>query len=312
MRIAVWQTDHSISRTVHDAVIVGLPNAESCDVCEGMNISSIGDINIGYGILRGMDNVFRACQKAGKPFIHIDKGYWKPGHFDGYYRISLNGTQQTFGLDQLKPDYERWEKLGVEVLPERNNGWRDLVCPPTPHVADFFGSYNLNVYNWCGNSNKAQIIRTKNSIKPLQDDLDECGSVTTFNSSVGWEALRQGIPVVSDATHSILGAYDKLMDFGWQKDYDARRWFFAVQAGLQLTLDEMRQGKFWPLIQNLMSSTSALTAVKQSLPMSPHIPYKDIPKHQFVLDTSSIVIYVKPDGSNGHGSLKARVANGVI
>lgn len=258
MRIATWQTNHIISRTVHDAMMTGLPNAISCDVCDGMDIKAVGDINIGYGILRGMDKVFQACNKAGKPWFHIDRGYWKPGHFDGYYRVSLNGTQQTTGLNKIEPDYDRWDALGIEILSATERDERTLVCPPTEHVSSFFG------LNWEMPFVTENIIYRNKQFQhiPLQNHLDFSNKVIIFNSSVGWEALRQGIPVISDQKHSILGAYQKLVDKPLHLDSNERRKLFAIQASLQLTLSEMKEGLLWPLLQNLLMCSSGGTHAK--------------------------------------------------
>lgn len=246
MKIAVWGTKHSIARTVADAVLQGLGNKVYVYLDTDEMFCEETDVHIGYGILRGMDEVFRACQKAGKPFFHIDKGYWKPGHYDGYYRIGLNGTQQTTGLAKLEPDYERWDVLGLEILPAQTNGAHNLICPPTDAVRNFFNLLSAWTDEPYGDYS---YIREKDSPAPLKNHLHKCAKVITFNSSVGWEALRQGIPVISDPNHSFIGAYQKQVDKSPLPDIDSRRRMFAVMASLQLSLSEIRSGKIWPLIQ---------------------------------------------------------------
>lgn len=258
MKICVWRTRHEIADTVANAINDGSQNRDLYLDTDEI-LPDEADVHIGYGILRGMDNVFRVCQKAGKPFIHIDRGYWKPGHYDGYYRVSLNGTQQTFGFDKLEPDYERWDKLGIDVLPRHVGEHRTLVCPPTQHVQDFFNRTLNGVI-----PGDRSTIRPKGSEDPI--DWKKYDLLYTFNSSVGWEALRQGIEVVSDPTHSIVGAYQNLFDKPLHVDVEARRKLFAIMANLQLTLEEMRSGKLWMLVEklvNLYTSTSAGIVVKE-------------------------------------------------
>lgn len=275
MKIAVWRTGHEIADTVAEVVVqcfrtekrgnnlVHSFGSSIADCAELHHTDEIinglpnADIHIGYGILRGMDEVFRACDKAGKPWFHIDKGYWKPGHYDGYYRISLRGTQQTFGLDRLKPDYERWDAFGLSIntkLPtERRLTQLRLVCPPTDYVAAFFGTDERYWSTMNAGNTSEYLFRRKDCDRPLQQDLNATKEVITFNSSVGWEALRQGIPVVSDPDHSIVGAYQKMLDIDLSKDSNERRKFFAIQAGLQLRLDEFKSGALWPLLQTLLT-----------------------------------------------------------
>lgn len=250
MRIAIWHSEHEISKTVCAAVKEGIPDADL--------ISAVGDnwpfikqydFHIGYGILRGVGDIFHQCTKRNIAWAEIDNGYWKPGHYNGYYRISLNGTQQTTELDNLLPDYDRWDALGIEVLPSVSRTGQVLVCPPTDHVCRFFNSNPWHNHGY-------KLWRDKSCNRLLQDDIDACSKVRTFNSSVGWEALRQGIPVVSDATHSIVGAFAKTLDDTQLMDIDNRRRLFAIMASLQFTLAEIRQGLLWQLIQKLLMCSS--------------------------------------------------------
>lgn len=258
MRIAVWKTGHEIADTIADAAYDGLKRSgidTSLESTYPLNDIETYDCHVGYGILRGTPEVFKQAKAKGKFWLNLDKGYFKPSHFSGYYRVSLNGTQQTTGLDNLQPDYERWDKLGlpIEKLAIRAVDAPVLICPPTNHVHNFF---QLND-RWQGNDEAGYtnaIVRFKGNDRPLQEDLNACRKVYTFNSSVGWEALRQGMPVISDPIHSIVGAYGKLMDKPLNVDYEARCRLFSIMASLQLTLDEMRQGLLWPLITRLLEA----------------------------------------------------------
>lgn len=249
MRIALWHSGHEISDTVCNAIKEGLPQADliwsAPENYAGSEYILGYDLHIAYGILRGCGEVFKQCNRYKKPWINIDRGFWRPNHYDGYYRISLNGTQQTTGLAKLDPDYDRWAQLGLEIEPVKQNGLYDLICPPTLAVVHFFNAPFPTI-------DHQAIWRDKNCLRPLQSDLDLAKQVITFNSSVGWEALRQGIPVVSDENHSFVGSYLKQVDTMSQLDIEARRRMFAVMASLQLTLAEIKSGKLWPLIQRLL------------------------------------------------------------
>lgn len=257
MKIAVWRTGHEIADTVAEAVYEGLKRSGiDADIrsADAINDIQAYDCHVAYGILRGTSEVFKQAQANGKFWVNLDKGYFKPSHYDGYYRISLCGTQQTTGLDKLEPDYERWYRLGLDCMSRNMQGDNVLVCPPTDYVHDFF---NLGE-RWTNNTeesyNGRAIVRNKGASIDLQEDLNKSRKVYTFNSSVGWEALRQGIPVISDPTHSIVGAYTKMLDRSIHEDYEERRRLFGIMAGLQLTLDEMKQGMLWPLLNRLLST----------------------------------------------------------
>lgn len=251
MKIAVWKTGHEIADKVAEAVYEGLK--QHCEVSShtcGTDRNILGyECHIGYGILRGTTELFKDCERLGVPWFNIDRGYWKPGHYDGYYRISLRGTQQTFGLDKLEPDYDLWDALGIEILPSKERSGEILICPQTEAVGKFVGEWIQEGLEF----GQKPIVRLKGSTTLLQDDLDNCSKVITFNSSVGWEALRQGIPVVSDPTHSIVGAYQKMLDKPIHADSNERRKLFAIMAGLQLRLDEIKSGALWPLLHKLLN-----------------------------------------------------------
>lgn len=244
MKVCVWRSGHEIADTVANALNDGLrSHGLELDLDTDEVVPPEIDVHIGYGILRGTDHVWRECERLGKPYFIVDRGYWKPGHYDGYYRVSLRGTQQTSGWPE--PDWERWEKLGLTVektLIERgSSGGHDLCIPPTDYVNSFF-----NLGPWLDRQPITR-VRFKGSENPLDVDLACCGRVITFNSSVGWEALRRGIPVESDPVHSIVGAWQAKHGIGKREE------LFATMAGLQLTLDEMRVGKLMPLMEKLLN-----------------------------------------------------------
>lgn len=262
MKICVWRTGHEIADTVGKAIYDSLkpifPDTELCWTVSKEYLEAIADINIGYGILRNMDAVWKKSAADNKPYFIVDRGYWKPGHYDGYYRVSLNGTQQTTGLDKLKPDYDRLDALGIELLSSLRKNLPVLICPPTWDATKFFGLSEFpNIYEkeWFGRPRGQRfIMRTKGCERPLQQDLDNCSKVCTFNSSVGWEALRQGIPVISDPKHSIVGAFEKMVDRKIHEDIKERRRLFGIMASLQLTLEEMKAGKLYPLITKILEA----------------------------------------------------------
>lgn len=262
MKIGIWKTGHEIADTVAEAVYEGLKDHSECrrfNTRTDIDQLHESDVQVIYGILRGASEVFKLAQAMGKPYVCIDRGYWKPGHYEGYYRISLNGTQQTTGLDKFEPDYERWDRLRLEIFDrpqrlEREPDHYDLYCPPTEYVSKHF-----NEMHWLHenvDSGRKYKIRHKGSEEQI--NWSEVRVVHTFNSSVGWEALRQGIPVFSDENHSFVGAYKKQVDkMPHMMDIESRRRLFAVQCGLQLTLEEVKSGKIWPLLQRLLQCGSA-------------------------------------------------------
>lgn len=259
MKIAVWHTGHPIAdhvgRCISEALNTHLIAALPGNI---VHYADKYDLHIGYGILRGMGDVFRAAEQQKKLWINIDRGYWQPGHFDGYYRFSLRGTQQTAGLGRLAQDVQPggMSILGtLSILPpvDRPDGY-DLYCPPTPYVCGWLGFTQQEWLDRNVNKTSPHMIRNKGDAGDLDAMLAGAKRVITFNSSVGWEALRRGIPVHSDPHHSIVGAWmrENVLDETFMlQDYN-RHQLFAVMASLQLTLTEVREGKLQPLLDRLI------------------------------------------------------------
>lgn len=299
MKIVVWETKHEIADTVASAIKESL----SCHRIETVNPAYLRkysneliesyDCHLAYGILRGTADVFKECDTRGLPWFNVDRGYFHPNHYDGFYRISLRGTQQTTGLDKLEPDYERLAALKLDIKP-----WRGfdavkpvLVIRPTEHVQQFFNTDAISstwfgIQEWILASEGIDYcVRTKGDPTPI--NFNDYNYVLTFNSSVGWQALAAGIPCVSNPNHSIVGAWfnptncdksQKQLEDISEMQYKERERFFAVLASLQLTLVEMRAGKLWPLMSKLMS-TSGMTVENPQLVMSPLTQYFAAPNN---------------------------------
>lgn len=267
MKIAIWKTGHEIADRVAGAIKEGLPNAKIFHASESGHdkrddIFREYDIHIAYGILRGCEEISRRADKFGKTWFNVDRGYFNPGHFDGYYRISLGGTQHTTNLDKIIPDYKRLEQLRIKCSQPTslNYNAHTLIVPPTEHVAKFFGydshKWMTEIYEQFGDIK--YIIRRKSEHIPLDEQLANCLRVVTFNSSIGWEALRRRIPVYSDVTHSIVGAYQKSTLQSLHLDVNETYKLFATMCSLQLTLSEIKDGKLCSLMNNLILSLATM------------------------------------------------------
>jgi hypothetical protein len=251
MRLAVWTTGHSICDTVAQSFIKA-----GCDNYHVSQIDKVDmeayDAHIAYGILRGTDGIF----KRAKHWFNVDLGYLDAGHYDGTYRISYRGTQA------------RW--TGAKAA---NHSLRDivLIAPPTPPVCEFF---KVDAATWLSNAIQQckglpYHVRYKTD-KPL--DWTGIGGVITFNSSLGWQALRRGLGVISDVKHSLVGSYLDVVDSLAtdtksidRNNIDALLMFMRAN---QFRLAEIERGAAWCLVKSHIISSSDLIAGKQSPPMS--------------------------------------------
>lgn len=212
-----------------------------------------GDADLVYGILR--HNVFNQTGN----WFEVDRGYFNPGHFDGYYRISYKGTQSKWHQNIPKQDIE------FELEAWKNNKLGYYLCiPPSQYVVDFFGLPKINdwvfqtaypLYDLYPNLH----IRVKHKDENWPIDWENVKGVITFNSSIGWQALQRGIPVYSDPDHSIIGSYYKAkmqnpIDFlsDEYKQIDRKPLFEAMRAH-QFTLKEISEGKAKWIIKHYLN-----------------------------------------------------------
>lgn len=255
MKIAVWRTGHPIADTVGRSFFNGIHDRyEAIYNCNEWSkdgramLVSENDAHIGYGILRGMDDIFRECDKQNKHWLNVDNGYFNPGHFNGYYRISYKGTQARYDARFPCKEFEG----EFEPIKKYDKSKPMLVCPPTNPVIEFFELAGTFFEIPCKN----YVIRNKGDNSPI--NWSDYSAVLTFNSSVGWKAIQQGIPCLSDTTHSVVGSYynTKSIDELIEKfNTMPRAPLFNFMQSHQFTLEEIEQGKAWPLINYYTSSS---------------------------------------------------------
>ncbi len=248
MRVTIWVTEHPYAQRIASALKVGFKDdgviATPIHYTDD-NINAT-DVHIGYGVRRGMDEVYRRIGMAGKYWFNIDLGYFGASHFDGTYRIAYKGTQNKFDASTQSgtcPDIHPW-KIGGEYA---------LICPPTESAAEFFG---IDEARWLEQA-QAQArqlgltvkIRRKDDPEKLDDAFATSGAVITFNSSVGWKALQSGIPAFSDVNHSTLGSWHGAVNSLDGLKQLSRESLFRFMCANQLTLLDIQQGKLLPLLK---------------------------------------------------------------
>jgi len=196
-----------------------------------------GDYRICYGILR-----HRSFDGDGNWF-EVDKGFWGANHYTGMYRLSFKGTQPRYSPDAPRMPH------GLDFEPWRDQAGPNLIAPPTAHVCEFFG---VDYTSWLTEAMRhgPYIIRHKGDQSPIP--WDSISKVITFNSTLGIEALRRGIPVISDENHSLIGSYTKYKKA--LANYE-RSELYEVAAGSMFKLSEKE--KICRIIKHHLSNDTA-------------------------------------------------------
>lgn len=271
MKIAVWKTGHEIADTVAVALAEGL-NAKiystalrpNDDVCID-NIKPY-DAHLFYGVLRGTEWIGVYCDQEKIPYFILDRGYTNPGHFDGNYRISYRGTQFKWheGIPRKPVD--------IKLEPMRYKGDYVLICPPTTTVCNLFGIdrdvWIINAWAQCGWTE--YVMRDKGeTFYNLESQLGDARAVITFNSSVGWQALQMGIPVLSDVNHSAIGSFYRCTDLSTlidnlQNKPDNRLELFEAMESHQFKLSDT--SGLWKLLDHYLTQSSSDMMQERPLP----------------------------------------------
>jgi hypothetical protein len=238
--IHAYNTGHKNCDTVLQAFVAGSP-AKMAD-CRVLRDGAA----VFYGILRGVGPLVHQALAAGRDWFYCDNGYFLPGHFDGYFRVT-RGAYQYAGI--AAPAWERWQRLGIEVAPWRENGRHIVVCPPGEAYCRHHG---IDERGWLADllkalrvtTDRSVIVRHKRAKTTLQQDLHGAHALVTHQSAAALEALRSGIPVVVNGSCAAAPLATPLSEIDNPRRLERLEWF-ATLAGLQWTLEEFREGIMW-------------------------------------------------------------------
>jgi hypothetical protein len=205
-----------------------------------------------FGTLRGTMPLLQEAMADGREWFYCDHGYFKSGHFAGYYRVTRNAWQHD-GRGLAEPG--RWASLGLRIKPWQRGGRSVLVCPPGEVYAALHGFTSVGWLEETTAQLKAAtdrpvIVRTKpgkqNHPGPLEHALRDCHAIVVHSSNAAVDALLAGVPVFCTApcAAQTMGHTDPaLIETPLYPD-DRERWA-RVLAANQWTLDEMRDGACW-------------------------------------------------------------------
>ena len=244
--LTIYQTDHTHSQVLCRAISLGIKSKIVPPIELLPGPAAV------YGILRGCDQIIRQCEWVGRDYFHIDHGYLKRGHYEGYYRLSKNGLQWD-GEGKFPSD--RWAALGVKLEPWRRSGRNVVVCPISSAVAQF---RNIDSHKWLKSvvselskfTDRPVIVKPKDEgdLRPI---LNDAFCLVAYNSNAATEAVIQGIPaiVLGESACSPV-ARTSIRDIESPNYADREPWAHGL-AYHQWTIKELRDGICWELLNEL-------------------------------------------------------------
>lgn len=214
----------------------------------------------------------RAIRAHRGPYVAFDLGYWqREGYYERKWRVSING----FHCPDLifkgpRPHPSRWEKHRFKVKPQGGNpdGPILLVGNSPKAVKVGAGGWSIRMAQRLRDRFPEREIWYKP--KPMRpperrvpydrmvtDDIEKilprCSLVVCRHSNVAVDACRMGVPVACEdgAASSI---YPMLDDYENQPSMELRLEFLERLAWWQWSINEVRNGDFWPWIERQLHS----------------------------------------------------------
>lgn len=180
---------------------------------------------------------WRSVEAFGK-YLLVDRA----SYGDPYYvQLVWDGHGRRGNHCVPKKRGNRWESIGLEVLPWATSGHRVLLCGQTETYSPYF----LDVKDWY-KTVRATHFRChpagdNPTNLPCMKDWADVGRVVTLNSSIGVESVLTGIPTVTMDEGAM--AWD-VSSHSASKSItpDRRRWLHWL-AWTQWNHDEIEAGK---------------------------------------------------------------------
>ena len=189
--------------------------------------------------------------KERRNWFYGDKAYFGRGM---YYRITKNALQSDCVGNT---DPTRWNKLKKQIKPWKT-GSKILICQQSEA---FYRLNGIDRQQWLkktietivNHSDRPIVIRSKvmgdNTESLFEDSLDDIHSVVVYTSVAGVQAAINGIPCFAthDCASMKFGSGDLSLIENPVKP-DNREEMACVLANSQWTLDEIRNGTAWRML----------------------------------------------------------------
>lgn len=171
-------------------------------------IKDIDTVAAFYGVDRGTIGTFLRVRGMGFPFVYIDNGYVGRNI---YFRVTWNALMAKDGATNLgaESNGKRFEKSKIKFSPWRTGGKHILVALQSELYFELLVGMPRNewIKKVCKEirlyTDRPIIVREKpgfemrrHGIKfiPLENQLEYCHAVVTWNSTVALEAIQIGVP----------------------------------------------------------------------------------------------------------------------
>lgn len=287
MRVAFWHSTKPRERLLSDAFLAGV-RLHGDEVSTHYLPSDPETIEIPpdssevacmVGVKSG--HLYRAHLRAGMRIVYIDKGYvrsrednqegWK------YWRVSIGGHHPTKYIADAAYPSDRWEALGLGVLPWRtpDAGLHIVLAGSSEKYHQFYGlkhptNYARKLVGKIREVSERKIIyRPKPSWRAaeridgtefsvggsINDVLKDAHALVTHGSNACFEAMLMGVPsiIMGDAVaRPISSTSVEVVEDPLLATDEERLRILQNLAYFQWTLREMAEGRAWSVLRPLV------------------------------------------------------------
>jgi len=209
-----------------------------------------------YGVTAATVHLWRQAKAEGREWYYIDNAYFDVCR-DKYFRVTRCRLQHD---GRGTSDGKRFRRLGIPVQPWRGAGEHLLVVPQSDEFmrvcAGYPGSWLEDVLHDLRVDTKRELrVRPWSRDKKawyatLPADLDRCHLLVTYSSAAAISALLAGVPAIVDSRDSIAWPMSTQNDgLETPRRPEGREAWAAVVADRQWTIEEMRSGLAWEMLQ---------------------------------------------------------------
>ena len=211
-----------------------------------------------YGVHLQTRALFDQCVAEGREYYYIDNGYFRRGHYGGFFRVTRNANQHD-GSGRHRST--RFDRLGLTVAPWRGDeGAGAAVVIVALQSNWWYGRHGTTRREWLAKVSR-QIARATGRVvvlrnkpvgaqrrgqPPLAADLARAWCVVTYSSNVAVDAILAGVPAFVAARCAAwpMASSDLSQIEAPRRPAGRRQWAWNLAAN-QWRLDEMRDGTCW-------------------------------------------------------------------
>ena len=225
--------------------------------CKGEYLATHGEplarINLHYGILYGGAEMHEKARQEGKNFVHVDHAFfgrnedlWKE---QGYFRFSLNhqSNGQVYSKEIDQPRLAALQSRGLLKLePRQNLQKRQIIVyqPPSHFMVEYFklpADFDAKWRAEIRTRFPGMMVVTLHKSPKDETFWENTAIVASFNSGLGFEALRRGKEAIMTAPRTLWPYMPgDLAELKWaERRFEA----FCTIAGRMWNFQEMRNGK---------------------------------------------------------------------